>query len=493
MVTDQQVRLLMSLMKEGLPQVTAAAKAGMSERTARNYARAGRLPSQLQAVHSWRTRPDPFAEVWAEVQTLLEQDAGLEAKTVFAELQRRYPGRFRAGQLRTLQRRFRRWRARRGPEREVYFPQVHTPGEQCQSDFTDLRELGVTVGGEPFAHLLYHFVLTYSNWEWVSVCFTESFEALSEGLQAALWRLGGVPAEHRTDNLSAATHELRVSRGRGFTVRYRELIEHYGMSASRNHPGNAHENGDVESAHGVLKRALDQRLRLRGSREFASGEEYAAFLQAFIEERNAGRAERLGEERARLRPLPVRPLPAYRELFATVSRSSLVRVVGKTYSVPSRLIGHRLRVRLYATALELEYQGEVVERLERLRGHGASHIDYRHLIHALVRKPGAFRRYRFREALFPSLVFRRAYDALCARATGWADLDYLRILHLAAGEGEVAVGGVLAALLDEGVVPAYEVVRARVRMPGVLPCPALELAAPDLSGYDRLIGGEVAA
>ncbi len=493
MVTDQQVRLLMSLMKEGLPLVTAAAKAGMSERTGRKYKVACKVPSQMKQPHRWRTRPDPFAEVWAEIAALLEQDGALQAKTVFAEFQRRHPGRFRTGQLRTLQRRFRRWRARRGPEREVYFPQVHSAAEQCQSDFTDLRELGITLGGEPFAHLLYHFVLTYSNWEWVSVCFSESFEALSEGLQAALWRLGGVPVEHRTDNLSAATHELRVSRGRGFTVRYRELLEHYGMAASRNHPGNAHENGDVESAHGVLKRALDQRLRLRGGREFACREDYEAFLQAFIEECNARRDERVGEERAHLRPLPARPLPAYRELYATVSRSSTVRVVGKTYSVPSRLIGHRLRVRLYASAVELEYQGEVVERLERLSGHGASYIDYRHLIHALVRKPGAFRRYAFREALFPSVVFRRTYDALRARETGWADLDYLRILHLAAGEGEVAVGGVLAALLDEAVVPAYEVVRARVRRPVVLPSPTLQLVAPDLSGYDRLIGAEVAA
>ena len=243
MVTDEQVRLLMSLLKQGIPRVTAAAKAGMSERTARKYARLGRSPSALEVAHTWRTRPDPFAEVWPEVEGLLRQDGGLLAKAVWRALNERHPGRFQAGQLRTLQRRFNAWRAKSGPDREVFFPQVHVPGEQAQSDFTDMRALGIAIEGQPFPHLLYHFVLTYSNWESVSICPSESFESLSAGLQAALWRLGGVPQEHRTDNLSAATHELADSRGRDFTVRYRELIEHYGLRASRNFPGNAHEKG----------------------------------------------------------------------------------------------------------------------------------------------------------------------------------------------------------------------------------------------------------
>lgn len=493
MITDRQARLLMSLRNEGVPLVTAAAKAGMTVPTARKYQRAGGAPSQLKREHDWRTRVDPFAEVWAEVEELLERDGGLQAKTVLAELQRRYSGRFPDGRLRTLQRRFRRWRARQGPAREVYFPQVHVAGEQGQSDFTDAGALGIVIGGEVFRHLLYHFVLTYSNWESVSVCFSECFEALSEGLQAALWRLGGVPVEHRTDNLSAATHELRVSRGRGYTARYRELLAHYALRPSRNHPGNAHENGDIESAHGGLKSALDQRLRLRGSRVFATRAEYEGFVQALVAERNAGRAERFAQECGRLRPLPVRPLPAYRELYATVSRSSVVRVVGKVYSVASRLIGHRLRVRLYSTRVEFEYQGEVVGECERLQGHGAFQIDYRHVIHALVRKPGAFRRYAYQEALFPGLAFRRCYDGLCARSHGWADLDYVRILYLAATEGEAAVVKVLEGLLEAEQVPDYEAVRARVRAPVEWSCPALTLATPDLNQYDRLLVAEVSA
>ena len=488
MVTEQQVRRLMSLISKGLPLVTAAAKAGMSEPTARRYRKLGKLPGAVRPAHDWPTRSDPFAAVWPEVAALLEQDAGLQAKTVFAELVHRYPGRFRAGQVRTLQRRFRNWRARRGPEREVYFAQVHYPGEQAQSDFTDMRDLGVTIAGEPFLHLCYHFVLTYSNWEYAAVCQAETFESLSEGLQGALWSLGGVPGEHRTDNLSAATHELRNSRGRGFTERYRELLAHYGLRASKNYPGNAHENGDVESAHGHFKRAVDQRLRLRGNRAFAAFPEYAAFLQEMTATRNQERMERWTAERAQLQPLPVRPLPCCRELEVRVNRFSLIRVVGKTYSVPSRLIGHQLQVHLYANHLELRYQQALVGRLERLHGHGAAAIDYRHVIHSLVRKPGAFRRYVYREAMFPSLTFRRSYDALVERAAPRADLEYLRILRLAALTLEAEVEAALAQLLAAGAVPSYERVQAQV-LPAALPhYPELVIPVPDLHSYDALIG-----
>lgn len=492
MVTDEQVRLLMSLLNQRIPLVTAAAKAGMSEPTARKYARSGRAPSQAKVAHTWRTRPDPFAEVWPEIETLLRQDGGLEAKTVWGELNERYPGRFTVGQLRTLQRRFHAWRARTGPLREVFFPQVHVPGEQAQSDFTDMRELQITLAGEPFAHLLYHCVFTFSNWESVSICPSESFESLSSGLQAALWRLGGVPREHRTDNLSAATHDLPDSRGRDFTVRYRELLDHYGLRATRNFPGNAHENGDVESSNGGLKSALDQRLRLRGSREFATRALYAAFVDTCVTARNAGRHERVEQERAQLRALPMRALPAYKEFYATVSRASAVRVINRSYSVSSRLIGCRLRVRAHADIVELDYQGTSVAVMERLIGRERNRIDYRHIIHTLVRKPGAFRRYVFREALFPALEFRRAYDALLADNNAQADLEYLRILHLAAGDGEATVREALSQLLASAVVPSYEAVRALVRGPrtphGV---PYLHISAPDLSVYDRLLGSSL--
>ncbi len=470
-----------------MPLVTAAAKSGMSERTARKYRRSGKVPSELKREHDWRTRPDPFEAVWPEVETLLERDAGLQAKTVFEELCRRYPGEFQSGQLRTLQRRFCRWRALKGAEREVYFAQAHRPGEQSQSDFTDMKSLGVVIGGEAFPHLLYHFVLTYSNWESVMVCGAETFESLSEGVQGALWRLGGVPEEHRTDNLSAATHELRNSRGRGFTERYRELLGHYGLRGSKNTPGRAHENGDIESSHGGFKNCVDQRLRLWGRREFETLPEYEGFLQSMVDERNAPREVKLREELTVLRVLPVRPLPAYREEEVRVSRWSTIRVVAKTYSVSSRLIGHKVQARLYATRLEVRYGGEVVHRFERLHGHGAHRIDYRHVIHSLVRKPGAFRRYVYREALFPSVVFRRAYDALVERSDKWADLEYVQILYLAATTLECVVEATLSEMLEVGEVPAYEAVKARVSPTPRSAPPSIELEPVELDVYDELL------
>lgn len=487
MTQDQQVRRLMSLLKKDMPLSTAAAKAGMSEPTARKYRKLGRMPRELRKPHDWRNRPDPFTEVWPEIEAFLERDAGLQAKTVFEELQRRYPDRFPWGQLRTLQRRFRDWRALHGPEKEIFFPQIHSPGEQGQSDFTSMNALGVTIAGCPLKHLIYHFVLPYSNWEYASICYSESFESLSDGLQGAVWTLGAVPFAHRTDNLSAATHELIRTRGRGFTARYTELLEHYGMKPSKNNPGNAHENGDAEQAHFRFRDAVDQRMRLLGRRDFATIEEYRDFLGTMAHERNMSRAEKLQQELERMQPLPARRLDAFREMEATVARSSVVRILHNSYSVPSRLIGHRLKVRIYADTIELSYRGQVVERLERIRGTDNHRIDYRHMVHSLVRKPGAFRRFVYREDMFPSVVFRKTYDALVEKSSKWADLEYLRILHLAAMTLESRVEATLERLLAEGKVPEYDTVRCLADPTEVIAWPQVEIQPPDLTAYDQLI------
>ncbi len=488
MKNDHQVRLLMSLTNEGVPLESAAARAGMSAPTARKYRDLGKFPSETRGQRTWRTRDDPFAEVREEIDELLSGDSGLEAKTIFEELGRRYPGRFRPGQLRTLQRRIREWRALKGPAKEVFFPQQWPPGEQGQSDFTDMRTLGITIGGQSFGHLLYHFVLPYSNWEYVDVAYSESFEALSQGLQRALRELGKVPSVHRTDNLSAATHRLRETRGRGFTQRYLELLHHYGLKPSKNRPGKANENGDVESSHRQLKRSIDQRLRLRGSRDFDSVEHYVEFLRQLVRKRNTHRAERVQKELVKMRSLPARALDCFREQTTTVSRWSTVRVAGKTYSVPSRLRGERLRARIYADIIELEYKGKVIERMERLRAKDAARIDYRHIIASLVRKPGAFERYVYREALFPSVVFRRAYDRLLEKSAGRADLEYLRILQLAATTMECRVESALAQLLAEDRVPDYGSTKDLVEPNDSAAAPRVTVAEPDLLLYDSLIG-----
>ena len=246
MVTDQQVRRLFRLSNTEKSQEIAASKAGMDVKTARKYLRARVLPSELTVGRHWRTHKDEFFDVWPDVKEQLIGNPGLEAKTLFASLQRRHPERFADGQLRTLQRKVKHWRATEGPAQEVYFAQEHRPGELCESDFTYLTELGITVGGQPFAHMIYHFVLTHSNWETGTICFSESFAALSEGLQNALWELGGVPLLHRTDRMTAAINNLTELAD--FQKSYEALMRHYGLEGRKIQTGQANENGDIEQA-----------------------------------------------------------------------------------------------------------------------------------------------------------------------------------------------------------------------------------------------------
>jgi hypothetical protein len=477
----------MSLVGKGIPISTASDKAGMSEPTARKYRKSGKLPSDLTRRHDWRTRSDPFAEVWSEIVTLLEGDGHLQGRTIFDDLQRRYPGKFPDGQLRTLQRQIRKWRALHGPEQEVFFAQEYRPGQQSQSDFTWMHSLEVTIQGQAFPHLAYHFVLPYSNFEYAELAYSESFEALSQGLQSALWFVGAVPEEHRTDCLSAATHELRESRGRGFNARYKELLDHYGLRPSKIKAGNANENGDVEQSHFRFKDAVDQQLRLRGSRDFPSREEYLKFLRDLVAVRNRNREAKYHEELQVMRGLPLRRMDSFRDELVSVTCWSTVRIVGNTYSVPSRLIGYRVRARIHAEHIELEFGGQVVQSMERLRGIDRQRIDYRHLIHSLIRKPGAFQRYVYRDALFPAVVFRQAYDLLVERSQKWADLEYVRILHLAAMTMESTVEEALLTILAEGEVPEYERVKALAAPEDPAPCPQVEIPEPDLSAYDRLL------
>lgn len=465
---------------------SAAVKAGMDEKTARRYARLKKLPSEVRAEHNWRTRRDPFAEVWPEVRAHLELNSGLEAKTLFEDLQRRYPGRFAEGQLRTLQRRIKHWRATEGPPKEVFFAQVYVPGERSQSDYTHMSQLGVTIQGQPFPHLIYHFVLPYSNWETGTVCFSESFESLSEGLQDALWELGGTPAMHQTDRLSSAvnTHVNREV----FTRRYQGLLAHYGMKPRATQAASPHENGDVEQRHFRFKKALEQALLLRGSRDFAGRDDYERFLRGLFKQLNAGRQERLAEERTALGALPSTRLDTAKRLRVKVTSGSTIRVYHNTYSVDSRLIGESVEVRLAAEHLDVYYGGKHLERLPRLIGRGGHRIAYRHVIDWLVRKPGAFENYRYRADLFPTHRFRMAYDAMRERRPQRADKDYLRILEIAARENEAAVDAALAHLFERDTPVTVEAVAELVTARCALPAPREVFIEPvRLGEYDTLL------
>jgi len=343
----------------------AASKSGMDEKTARKYNKSKKLPSQMKEEHPWRTRKDSFEEAWQEVCDYLQTNPGLEGKTLFDYLQRKYPGKFSDGQLRTLQRKIKTWRALEGPGKEVFFPQEHLPGKLCQSDFTDMAQLGITIEGKPFSHLIYHFVLSYSNWETGTLCFSESYESLSAGLQNALWELGEVPMAHRTDCLSAAVH--KVGHPDEFTRHYSALLRHYGLQAQKIQTGSPHENGDVEQSHNRFKKAVAQASMLRGSRDFSTRQEYEVFLRHLLTQLNWGRKERLKEEFRYLKPLPSHRLEDCKRQRARVSKSSTIRIQNNVYSVHSRLIGEWVEVRIYADSLEVWYAQRLIEKIPRLQ------------------------------------------------------------------------------------------------------------------------------
>jgi hypothetical protein len=481
---DAEVGLMMQERGKGRSQAVAAARAGMSERTARTYEQSGVLPSQGRQPRTHRTRVNPFAEDWPWVVRQLERDPALQATTLFALLQARAPKRYQAIQVRTLQRHIAGWRALYGPEQEVYFAQDPRPGYMAQSDFTHMTRLGITLGGVAFPHLLYHMVLPYSNVEAVRVCFSESFEALAEGLEQSLWEVGGVPVCHRTDHLGAALQPLSVTGRQVFRERYLALLAHYGMEASANTAGEAHQNGDVEQGHFRFKEATDQELRVRGSRDFADRASYDQFLQQLVRRRNGTRSQRFAAEQSVLRPLPALPLAPTRELRMRVSRFSTIQVLGNTYSVPSRLLGVQVVARIRAETITVSLGTTVVCTMPRLVGRRQHAINYHHVIWSLARKPGAFATYRYRQDLFPTLLFRRAYDRLCQAGPTQADREYLQVLVLAAGMGESVVEAALTVLFADGRLPTAAAVRTLLHapVPPLLATPAVSLAA-----YDQLL------
>lgn len=493
-ITDHQVRLYMSKRKYHSQEV-AAAKAGISVRSARRIERDARLPSHKPRRY-WRSRPDPFAEVWdTEVVPMLVSAPRLQAITILRKLQDEHPEQYPDSTRRTLERRVRHWRAMAGPSQEVFFPQQHEPGARGLSDFTDMAELRVTIADRPFAHRLYHFVLAFSRWEYAQLVEGgESFEALSMGLQNALWQAGGCPREHRTDSLSAAFKNLQDEED--FTVRYAALLEHYGMNGTRNNRGLGHENGSVESSHRFLKEAIDQALMLRGHRDFADRAAYDAFLREIVMRRNRRHAAAFRLEREQLMELPARRTTDFVEEEARVTRCSTFTVRGILYSAPSRLIGHRLKVRVYADRLDCYLSGALVHSTPRASraGNNRRVLDYRHFIEGLKRKPQAFKGLAFRDELFPREAYRRMWDELEAHLTQReACKTMVGLLELAAREGvEAVLATRLNALLVAGRLPDLKALREEFA-PRPADHPVVNIEMPSASCYDDLLGKGVAA
>jgi hypothetical protein len=490
---DRKMSVALVMLEQGQSIASIARKLRMSEKTIGKYRKAEKLPSQMERPpRDYRTRQDPLAEYWQDVETLLDQDSGLKPVTILQWLKQKHnqdgdEPRVTDSVRRTLERRVADWKLAHGVEQEVYFPQVHRPGDLLALDFVVMNSLRVTIAGRPFEHLLFHAVLTYSNWEHVHLCHSESFEALSRGLQDALHRAGGVPHRIRSDSLTAAVNNL--SSDRDFAPQYRSLLAHYGVQGHRINVRKPHENGDVESAHGHLKTALDQALLLRGQRDFGNVEEYTAFVDQVIARRNASRSVAFQEEFAALGPLPAQRLCPFTAVPVTVKNDSVLRIKGNAYSVSSKYIGLTMEVRIEQDHLELWYRNECLERMPRLFGKGREAIDFRHVIDSLVRKPGAFANYKYVHHLYPTTRFRMAYDQLtasCGEST--AVKQYLKILYAAKHEGLDLVDDVLQWFLRDGKPITASEVEATVKSRQQIPGPTdVNVEPPSLEAFDSLL------
>lgn len=494
MITKKQYQRLMSEYEKTGKIVVSAMKADVHPQTAGKYIEAAKPPAELQAKHTWRTRPDPVGGIWERAERMLEKAPELEAKELFSYLCGMYgeeAGVDSSG-LRTFQRRVQSWKLARGPDKEVFFEQEHLPGRVMQLDWTNANELKVSIQGRPLEHLLCHSVLTYSNWEWATRCQSESLLSLRHGLQESLHRLGAVPERLQIDNSSAATHRVG-SGGRDFNADFLSLVRHYGMKPRTIGIDCPDQNGDVESQNGHLKRRMEQHLLLRGYRDFESVGAYDGFVMGVLEKANAPRRPRLAQEFKVMRALPPSRLSEYDELSCRVSQHSTIRVKKVVYSVPARLIGQQVRVEVYEGQLKIFHGRALLLSLARARGDRGAVIDYRHVIEHLLRKPGAFAHYVHREEMFPDSTFRLAYDRLVAdHGERSGQLEYLHLLKLAAELGEAAIGSLVGEYSTSAQPAKWRVAGLR-RYLGLEERSAVPQMhwEPELASYDGLLSGEV--
>lgn len=477
-INDKQIRIYMSLRTQGKEQVTAAAKAGISERSGRRI-ESGELSASHKVSRDWRTRKDPFEEIWeSEVVPLLTGSPELQPRTLFEYFQNRYPGKYDNSKERTFQRKVKRWKSEHGKPKDVIFLQNQTAGRMGLSDFTTLKRALITINGEPLSHILYHFRLAYSGWCHVKVILGgESFAALSEGLQDALWRLGGVPLEHRTDSLSAGFKNMTKETLKDVTCRYEELFSHYNIKATRNNKGVSHENGGIESPHGHLKNRIEQAVLLRGSCDFESVRKYQVFIDDIVKRVNLNNKDKVTEEYSHLQPLPLHKTVDYTEDVVSVSTTSTIIVKRCLYTVPSRLIGEKLRVHIHHDRLELYLGMTHVFSTKRVYGHNNNrvrNVSYRHVIESLERKPQAFRYSQLRDDFLPTDTYKEIWqwldDVMEPRAACKIIVGILALAKRA--DCEESLGNYLLNLKEQNQIPRlHELTRKfesrKVKIPDV--------------------------
>ena len=476
----------------GANQRQAATIAGISERSGQRI-ESGAHQLGRGRKRDWRTRSDPLAQVWeSELEPMLRQEPRLQPTTLYEYLEERYPGQY--GQaLRTLQRRVSEWKAHHGPPKDVMFELRHEPGMMGLSDFTELKGVTITLEGEPFKHLIYHYRLAYSGWRYAQIIQGgESYVALSEGLQNALFASGGAPRQHRTDSLSAAYRNAGRNHKR-LTQLYEHLCRHYHLEATRNNKGIAHENGSIESPHGHLKNRLTQQLYLRGSFDFASVADYQALIDQVVTTLNDRCADKFQHEQSYLQPLPTYRVPDYELLTVRVSSRSTITVRRILYTVPSRLVGRHLEIHLYHDRLRGYLDNKAVVELPRIRVTHGGHrrgrcINYRHVIEALHRKPRALIHCTWQTELLPNALYRDLWDQMKHDF----DLDKAAVLMVealyiaATQDKETAVGDYLEDHLTAGTL-SLSALRQQFQVLCEITKPTFSYHQHPLDTYDRLL------
>lgn len=486
MIKETQYRKLLKVFNGSGEISMSSLKSGMTRKTGSKYLKGGKSPLEIKKPHNWRTRQDPFIDVKEEVEAMLDNADDLEALTIFEHLQEKYPGKFQDGQLRTLERRIRVWKIENKNSNLLSIPQIHLPGKLMELDWTSMNQLKITINGVLFKHLLCHTVLTYSNWEWAEIAYSENFLSLKKTFQSTVFRLGAVPDTLQMDNSSTATHNVkRGKKKRELNENYLSFLNHFKVKSRMININSPDENGDIESANGHLKRRIGQHLSLRGSRDFSDVSEYNKFLHEILIKTNSNRAEKVKEELSVMRELPELRLPEYIEEEKRVNSFGMIRVKKISYSLPSRLKWVNVRVRIYDDIIKIFLGSKELLSLTRRRGSGFK-VDYRHVIGSLLRKPGAFADCRYKEQMFPLRVYYDTYEMLQNKYNERrASKEYLEILYLASQHGEDKVADILKDIIAEQSLLTMDSVKIKLEVPMRLP--EINIQKPSLSSYDQFI------
>lgn len=486
MISQEKLKFIMIAMKNTNNINETAKAAGVHRNTVAKYVKGLTIEEHKPKRDYAKQETAIKREHWEEIKGYLQKSPELEAKAAMEYLIEKYPEDYTGKEVRTLQRKFKKWKIEEGRPKEVMFYQKYEIGAKSQSDFIHMNYLKISIGGKIYNHLLYHFMLPYSGWEDVMVCEGgESFDNLCKGYEKALWKLMGVPKEHRTDNLTAAV--IISKEGKRFTKDWEDLNEHYKIKATTNNVGKSNENGKVERSNGLFKRSLENHLIFRKSKEFRDKKEYENYVDNIVNKRNKSRDIVVTEEKKVLGNLPDSKWYSPIKIPVKVYPDSTIRVEGAIYSVPSRTIGATLFAYIYPTKVELKYGKKMVAEMPRAQK-GEKKINFLHIIDSLKRKPGAFEDYKYKESMYPATIFRQSYDILKkGLSKKEVNKNYIEILYLCKIYSVEEVGDILKRLMHEKELPTFKEVNKLLKNNNVI-LPDITVIEPNLVEYDELVG-----